>query len=383
MHLSARGNEVHLVDNYLRRRLHAEAGTDSLTPIAAGLTQRVTAWREVTGHTITATEGDLTDWTVVERAFRNFGPDTIIHYGEIPAAPYSMMDRHRSVFTQSNNVIGTLNVLWAMHSFAPGAHLVKLGTMGEYGTPNIDIEEGWIELVYNGRADRLPFPKLPGSFYHCSKVHDSTNIEFACRAWGIAATDLNQGVVYGIETDETRLDRRLATRFDYDAVWGTALNRFCVQAVVGYPLTPYGKGHQVRGFLNILDTLRCVELASLSPAAPGEFRVFNQFTEQFSIAELAELVARTGNECGLNVRIAAVPNPRVEREEHYYNAKHTRLLSLGLEPHLLSDTLVEHVFEAIQRHRDRAITGHIMPETTWRGGQHAVPEQRPAELVRS
>jgi UDP-sulfoquinovose synthase len=382
MYLSARGHEVHIVDNYLRRRVHAEQGTDSLTPIAASMAARVTAWREVTGYTITATEGDLIDWPVVEKVFRDFGPETIIHYGEIPAAPYSMMDRHRSVSTQHNNVVSTLNVLWAMHDYVPGAHLVKLGTMGEYGTPNIDIEEGWINIVHNGRTDRLPFPKLPASFYHCSKVHDSTNIEFACRVWGIAATDLNQGVVYGIETEETCLDSRLATRFDYDEIWGTALNRFCLQAVIGCPLTPYGKGSQVRGFLNILDTLRCVELASLNPATPGEFRVFNQFTEQFSINQLAELVQRAGKEYGLDVQIGRVANPRVEKEEHYYNAKHTELLDLGLKPHLLSSTLVEDMFETIERHRCRVITRHIMPETTWREGHQAVSRQAP-ELVRS
>jgi len=383
MYLSARGHDVHIIDNYLRRRVHAEGGTDSLTPIAADMTTRVAAWREVTGQTITATLGDLIEWPVVERAFRDFAPHTVIHYGQIPSAPYSMIDRHRSVFTQTNNVVSTLNILWAMHYFAPQAHLVKLGTMGEYGTPNIDIEEGWIDITCNGRSDRLPFPKLPGSFYHCSKVHDSTNIEFACRVWGIAATDLNQGVVYGIETEETRLDPRLATRFDYDEAWGTALNRFCVQAVLGYPLTPYGKGTQTRGFLNILDTLRCVELASLTPAAPGEFRVFNQFTEQFSINQLAVLVQHAGKEYGLDVRIDQIANPRVEKEEHYYNAKHTKLLDLGLEPHLLSETLVEHMFEVIQRHRARIITEHIMPRTSWSGGRHVVAEQPLSALARS
>jgi UDP-sulfoquinovose synthase len=368
MYLSARGHDVHVVDNYLRRRVHAEGGTDSLTPIAPSLTARVTAWREVTGLTITITEGDLTEWPVVERVFRDFSPDTIIHYGQIAAAPYSMMDRHRSVFTQYNNVINTLNVLWAMHDMTPDAHLVKLGTMGEYGTPNIDIEEGWIEIAHNGRTDRLPYPKLPASLYHCSKVADSTNIEFCCRAWGTRATDLNQGVVYGLQTEETRLDPRLATRYDYDEIWGTALNRFCVQAVIGHPLSPYGKGGQSRGFLNILDTLRCVELACLNPADPGEFRVFNQFTEQFTIMQLAELVQRTGREAGLEVDIQCVENPRVEKEGHYYNAKHTKLIHLGLEPHLLSETLVESMFGEIKRHQDRVITEHILPRTTWRAG---------------
>jgi UDP-sulfoquinovose synthase len=389
MYLSDSGHEVHVVDNYLRRKVHAEGGTDSLTVIAPDLASRVSAWREVSGKTVTVTEGDLTHWSVVERVFRDFHPEAVIHYGEIPAAPYSMADRQRCVLTQYNNVVNTLNVLWAIHELAPDCHLVKLGTMGEYGTPNIDIEEGWLELTHNGRSDRLPFPKLPGSFYHCSKVHDSTNIEFACRAWGLRATDLNQGVVYGIETPQSKLDPRLATRFDYDEIWGTALNRFCVQAVIGHPLTPYGKGTQTRGFLNILDTLRCVELACLHPAAPGEFRVFNQFTEQFTVNQLASLVMTAGKEYGLDVAIAAVANPRVEKEEHYYNAKHTKLLDLGLRPHLLSETLVEHMFGVIAANKHRVITSHIMPRTNWRGarqaiGASALPKQAAAadQLVR-
>jgi UDP-sulfoquinovose synthase len=310
---------------------------------------------------------------VVEPLFRDFQPEVVIHYGEQPSAPYSLIDRDHAVLTQQNNVINTLNVLWAVRDITPDAHLVKLGTMGEYGTPNIDIEEGWIEIHHNGRSDRLPFPKLPASLYHCSKVHDSTNIEFATRAWGIRATDLNQGVVYGIETEETELDRRLLTRFDYDELFGTALNRFCLQAVIGHPLTVYGRGGQTRGYLNILDTLACVELASLNPADPGEFRVFNQFTEQFSVNELAEIVQRAGKEYGLEVAVQHIENPRVEKEEHYYNPKHTALLDLGLQPHLLSETLVESVFSVIERYRDRVITRAIMPQTTWRPARAKEP----------
>jgi UDP-sulfoquinovose synthase len=368
MYLSMRGHDVHIVDNYWRRKVHAEAGSDSLVPIARDLMMRTAAWREVTGKTITSTEGDLTDWAVVEAVFGDFCPDTIIHYGEIPSAPYSMMDQRRSVLTQHNNVVSTLNVLWAMRKFTDGAHLVKLGTMGEYGTPNIEIEEGWLEIEHKGRKERVLFPKRPGSFYHLSKVHDSNNIEFACRIWDIRATDLNQGVVYGIETEETRLDPRLATRFDYDDVWGTALNRFCVQAVIGHPLTVYGRGGQTRGYLNILDTLRCVELASLNPAEPGTLRVLNQFTEQFSINGLAELVQRAGKTYGLDVEIQHLDNPRVEAEEHFYKACHSKLIDLGLEPHLLSETLIEHVFESIERHSDRVLAKFIEPTTTWLGG---------------
>jgi UDP-sulfoquinovose synthase len=238
--------------------------------------------------------------------------------------------------------------------------------MGEYGTPNIDIEEGFIEIEHKGRTDTLPFPKLPGSLYHLSKVHDSNNIHFACRIWGLRSTDLNQGVVYGIETDETAEDERLATRFDYDEWFGTVLNRFCVQAVVGHPLTVYGKGGQTRGFLNIRDTLQCVELAVDNPADAGEYRVFNQFTEQFSVGELAELVQRSAAELGFEIDIENLENPRVEAEEHYYNPVHTKLLDLGLKPSYLGDELVRSMLKTIERHRGRVIESAIDPQTQWK-----------------
>ncbi|HET9722932.1 MAG TPA: NAD-dependent epimerase/dehydratase family protein [Actinomycetota bacterium] len=367
MYFSKHGHDVHAVDNYLRRRMHEENGTDSLTPILDSLPARAEAWKDVTGLEIGVTEGDLTDWDVVERIFSEFQPEAIVHYGEMPSAPYSMIDRDHAVFTQTNNVTNTLNVLYAMAEIVPDAHLVKLGTMGEYGTPNIDIEEGYIEIHHNGRSDVLPFPKLPGSFYHLSKVHDSHNIHFACRIWGLRATDLNQGVVYGIETEETKLDERLVTRFDYDELFGTALNRFCLQAVIGHPLTAYGKGGQTRGYLNIVDTMRCVELAVLNPAGEGEFRVFNQFTEQFSVNELAQIVREAALHHGLQAEPVHVENPRVEMEEHYYNAKHTKLLDLGLEPHLLSETLIESMFHQMERYKHRVIPDRIDPRTRWRG----------------
>ena len=373
MHFARRGHEVHAVDNYLRRRAHAEAGTDSLTPIGESLPARAGAFRELTGLEIGVTEGDLTDWDVVERVFREFQPEAIVHYGEMPSAPYSMIDREHAVFTQHNNVENTLNVLFAMAEFTPDAHLVKLGTMGEYGTPNIDIEEGYLEIDHHGRTDTLPFPKLPGSMYHLSKVHDSHNVHFACRIWGLRATDLNQGVVYGIQTEETALDERLNTRFDYDEVFGTALNRFCLQAVIGHPLTVYGAGGQTRGYLNIVDTRQCVELATLNPAGAGEFRVFNQFTEQFSVLQLAEAVRTAGAAVGLEVRVEHLENPRVEMEEHYYNAKHTKLLDLGLQPHLLDETLIESMFGVIERYRDRVVPEHILPATRWRRQRQPLP----------
>jgi UDP-sulfoquinovose synthase len=365
MRFSAKGHEVAVVDNFARRRWVAEAGSDSLTPIAS-LEERIDAWQAGAGRRIESYVGDLAEGTFAADTVRDFAPDTIIHYGEQPSAPWSMAGVDNAVITQHNNVIGSLKLLWAMRDHTPDAHLVKLGTMGEYGTPNIDIEEGYIEIEHNGRRDVLPFPKVPGSLYHLSKVHDSHNIHFACRVWGLRATDLNQGVVYGIETPEMKLDERLLTRFDYDQAFGTALNRFCVQAVIGQPLTVYGTGGQTRGFLNILDTLQCVELTAANPPDAGEFRVFNQFTETFTIAELAEKVRHAGEHLGIQVTVEHLANPRVEAEEHYYNPVHTKLPALGLQPTLLSENLIESTLGIIERFRDRVIPAVIAPSTSWR-----------------
>ncbi len=364
LRFSARGHEVSVVDNFSRRRWHTEHGTASLTPIG-DLDARIAAWREVSGEQIRSYVGAVEDGEFLDEVVAETRPEVVVHYGQQASAPFSMLSRERAVETQQANVIGNLNLLFAMRDHVPDAHLVKLGTMGEYGQPDIDIEEGYIEIEHKGRKDTLPYPKLPGSLYHCSKVHDSTNIHFACRTWGLRATDLNQGVVYGVETEETARDERLVTRFDYDELFGTVLNRFCVQAVIGHPLTVYGAGQQTRGFLNIRDTLACVELAALNPAERGDFRVFNQFTEQFSVLELAGLVKEAGEHLGYSVEIQHYENPRVEKEEHYYNAIHTKLLDLGLEPTLLEEELVESIIHAIERHKGRVIETAIDPQTRW------------------
>jgi UDP-sulfoquinovose synthase len=365
LRFSARGHEVAVVDNFSRRRWHREHGTDSLTPIR-DLDERIDAWRAISaGAQIRRYVGAVEDGEFLDEVVAEVEPEAVVHYGEQPSAPYSMMSRERAVETQHTNVIGTLNLLFSLRDRVPDCHLVKLGTMGEYGTPNIDIEEGFIEIEHKGRSDTLPFPKLPGSLYHCSKVHDSTNVHFACRVWGLRATDLNQGVVYGVETEETAQDERLITRFDYDEIFGTVLNRFCVQAVIGHPLTVYGSGGQTRGFLNIRDTLQCVELAVGNPADRGEFRVFNQFTEQFSVAELAQLVKTAAEHLGYSVRVDSLENPRVELEEHYYNAAHTKLLDLGLKPTLLGEELMESMLHAIERYREHVIESSIDPHTRW------------------
>lgn len=367
MYLSNKGHRVGVVDNFLRREMHQERGTDSLTPILP-LQERISAWQEVSGKNIEMFIGDLTSWDFTSQVIKDFQPEAMIHYGEIPSAPYSMIDVHHAVQVHQNNVIGTLHVIYAIQQYAPDCHLIKLGTMGEYGTPNIDIEEGYIEINHNGRTDVLPFPKQPGSMYHLTKVHDSHNIMFACRVWGLKATDLNQGVVYGIETDEVNLDDRLLTRFDYDESFGTALNRFCVQAVAGIPLTLFGKGNQTRGYLNLRDTLQCVEIAMLNPPDGGRMRVFNQFTESFSVTQLAHIVQEAAAKIGIKVEVAHYENPRVELEEHYYNPKYNNLLNLGLKPRLLQESLVESVIRRVVQFQDRIIPDAIVPRIRWQSG---------------
>ncbi len=366
MYLSARGHDVAVLDNFAKRRWEMELNVEPLIPIHT-LHDRVAAWREVSARPMELVVGDLRNYGVVREVVESFRPQAVVHYGEQPSAPYSMMDHNRAVFTQTNNIVGTLNLLWVLRDVAPDCHLVKLGTMGEYGTPNIDIEEGFIEIEHNGRRDVLPYPKQPGSLYHLSKVHDSNNIYFACRMWKLRSTDLNQGVVYGIETDQTELDPRLATSFHYDEVFGTALNRFCVQAVAGIPLTVYGRGGQTRGFLNIRDTLRCVELSILNPPRAGEYRVFNQFTETISVLQLAELVREQAAKLGIEACVDHLENPRIEAEAHYYNARHQRLLDLGLEPHLLSDVLIDSMLKEIREHAGRIKPNIILPRVRWAG----------------
>jgi UDP-sulfoquinovose synthase len=239
LHLSARGHAVSIVDNFSRRQWDHEIGAQTLTPIRP-LAERLRVWEELTGKAIELFVGDATDYDFLSATIKEIEPEAVIHFAEQRAAPYSMIDRKHAVFTQVNNVVGTLNVLFAIREYVPDCHLVKLGTMGEYGTPNIDIEEGYIKIEHNGRSDIVPYPKQAGSFYHLSKVHDSHNIMFTCKIWGLRATDLNQGVVYGTVTDEVAMDETFVNRFDYDEIFGTVLNRFCVQAAIGHPLTVYG-----------------------------------------------------------------------------------------------------------------------------------------------
>jgi UDP-sulfoquinovose synthase len=382
LYLSQKGHEVSIVDNFARRQWDHELGVQTLTPIRT-MPERLRAWGRISGETIECVSGDITEYDFMAEVMKRFSPDAVVHFAEQRAAPYSMIDRKHAVFTQVNNVVGTLNLLFAIREFRPDCHLVKLGTMGEYGTPNIDIEEGYISIEHNGRKDVLPFPKQPGSFYHLSKVHDSHNIMFACRIWGLRATDLNQGVVYGTMTSETALDEDLINRFDYDEIFGTVLNRFCAQAAVGHPLTVYGKGGQTRGYLDIRDTVRCIELACLNPARAGECRVYNQFTEQFSVLELAHLVQTAGQKMNLDVEIKHLPDPRVEAEEHYYNARHSKLVELGLKPHLLSESLLDSLLNIAIEYSDRIDQALFMPKVNWRNAHNERRQKTAAKVAAS
>jgi UDP-sulfoquinovose synthase len=383
LHLSALNYNVAILDNMIRREWDASHGLETLTPIVP-TKRRLAAWQKLTGRKIALFPSDVREYEQVAAAIKAFRPDAIVHFGEQRSAPFSMIDREHAVMTQTGNVTGTLNLLFAMRDHAPKAHLVKLGTMGEYGTPNIDIEEGYIEIVHNGRRDVMPYPKQPGSFYHLSKVHDSDNISFACRIWGLRATDLNQGVVYG-NADETSGAADLVNRFDYDELFGTVLNRFCVEAVVGHPLTVYGAGGQTRTFIDLRDTVACIALSIANPPEPGRLQVFNQFTETFSVLDLAQRVHAAALRRGLKAVIQHRENPRVEREAHYYNAKNTSLLDLGLQPHLLNDATIDAMLDLATLHRDRVKPALIDPNVKWAPGaarsRKATSTHAPAPIV--
>jgi UDP-sulfoquinovose synthase len=375
-YLVTRGHEVAGADMQFRRQWVAEVGSDSAIPVHS-LEERLQAFRERYGKDMIFREGDFTDYDFTKGFFEDFKPDAVVNLGQMPSAPYSMMSQKHAAFTQQNNVIGNLNILWAMKEVCPDAHLVKLGTMGEYGTPNVDIPEGFFEVEFRGRKDTMPFPRQPGSLYHLSKVHDSNNTMFACRVWGLRATDIMQGVVFGTRTDAMNDDPRLQSRLDFDQCFGTAINRFCCQAVIGHPLTVYGTGGQTRGFLPLRDSIQCLTLTIENPPQAGEYRVFNQFEECYSIAELAEIVQEVGNELGLNVEIAHYDNPRAEKQEHYYNPDRNHLIHLGYQPSHDVRAEVRIMLQDLLPHRER-IAHHsdiLVPDIRWNG------ERRRSEII--
>lgn len=364
MNYAAAGHDVTVVDNYLRRLIAEETDSEALLPTPS-LTQRAAIFKSITGHNIEVRIGDLTEPNVMMDVVRGTAPDTIIHYAEQPSAPYSMRGFKEAHKTFKNNLDVTFNVIWAMIEHAPKAHMVKLGTMGEYGTPNIDIEEGWIDIEHNGRTGKFLFPRAAGSLYHTTKVLDTDLLWFYVRTYGLKVTDLMQGPVYGLSTKEADMDPLLVPNFHYDDIFGTVVNRFLVQAVAGVPLTVYGGGGQTRGYLNLRDTLQCVKLAGDSPAEEGELKIFNQLTETFSVNQIADKVQSVGNSLGLNVEVKSIPNPRKELEEHYYNPVHSGLLEMGLKPHYMTDEVVTQMLERIIDAKDRIVTDRILPRVRW------------------
>lgn len=364
MAFAAKGHEVAVVDNYFRRHVALETNSEPLLPTPE-LTGRAALFESVSGRKVAVHVVDCTDYRALSAVFRDFRPDAVVHYAEQPSAPYSMMGFEQARRTLNNNLNATFNVIWAVLEHAPGCHIIKLGTMGEYGTPNIDIEEGWIDIEHKGRKDRFLFPRQAGSLYHTTKVLDTDLLWFYVRIHGLRVTDLMQGPVYGIDTPEARMDAGLVPNFHYDDIFGTVVNRFLVQAVAGIPLTVYGKGGQTRGYLNLNDTIQCVGLAMEHPAAPGELRVFNQFTETFSVRDIAEKLQRVARGMGLAVETRNIANPRKEKEEHYYNVTHSALLDLGLEPHPMTDEVVAGMLERVMAFRDRIDERKILPRVRW------------------
>jgi UDP-sulfoquinovose synthase len=369
-YLTARGHEVAGTDRYLRRQWVEEMGSTSAIPIYS-MEERQAAFQARFGRGFEFREGDLLDYPFLRDFLRDFQPDAIVHLGEMPSAPYSMIDQEHAVFTHTNNVNGSLNMLWAMREVCPQAHLVKLGTMGEYGTPNVDIPEGFFEVEFRGRKDYLPFPRQPGSFYHLTKVHDTANTLFACRIWGLCATDIMQGVVFGTQIDEMGDDPRLRSRLDFDQCFGTAINRFCCQAVIGHPLTLYGKGGQTRGFLPMRDSMQCLTIAIENPPKAGEYRVFNQFEECYSIEELAYKVRDAAADIGLTVEVNHFENPRTEKEEHYYNPDRNHLINLGYQPthDMVAELRIMLRDLVAQRERIMVKKDILVPDIRWDGSR--------------
>lgn len=366
MHLAARGHDVVAVDNYMKRNLETQWGNPLVeTP---RLAQRARIFEEVAGKTVEVRVGDVTDAAFLDSLFKGSPPDAVVHYAEQPSGPFSMASRANAMLTLQNNVGGTLNLAWSVMEHAPDCHIVKLGTMGEYGTPNTDIPEGWLEFEYKGRKDRRLFPREAGSLYHTTKILDTDLLHFYVRMAKLRVTDLMQGPVYGFSTPEIDLDReRLATRFHYDDVFGTLLNRFVVQAVLGHPLTVYGSGTQIRGYLDIRDTLRCVELALENPADAGELKVLNQYTEEFSVNELAAVVETEAKARGYEVEVQSLPNPRTEAEDHHYQATNEGFQRLGLEPHVLTPDTINGMLHYVEQHKDDIRAEYIKPRVTWPG----------------
>lgn len=376
-HLTGRGHIVGGIDGFYRRKWVQEMGGKSAIPVPS-MKERLRAFKEIWRSSIKFWRGDLRRFEFVDQVVREFRPDAVVHLGECPSAPYSMVDAKHAVYVQTNNLVSTFNLLFSIKQYVPETHLIKLGTMGEYGTPPIDIPEGFFDIEFRGRKARLPFPRMAGSWYHWSKVHGSNNIMFACSLWGLRATDIMQGVVFGTQINSLPGRQFLATRLDFDQAFGTAVNRFCCQAIIGHPLTPYGKGGQTRGFIPLRDSMTCLTLALEKPPSAGEYRVLNQFQEVYRVSQLADIVKRAGSGIGLDVTILHFENPRKELEEHYYNPDHEGLSRLGYKT---ATTVEDEVGIMLQdllpfRRRIEEAKACLVPDVRWDGSRRKSQEWR-------
>ncbi|MGP6220731.1 UDP-sulfoquinovose synthase [Caldiplasma sukawensis] len=366
LNLAVRGHSIVGFDSFYTRSRVKAVGSDSLIDIQS-MEKRIKIARE-NGLDIEFFQGDVNDPDTIYSFVKKYRPEAFVHLAEQRSAPYSMIGLKEARETMIQNIGGTLNLIYAIKDIVPDAHLLKMGTMGEYGTPNIDIPEGFFHIQYKGREDTLPFPKNAGSWYHWSKVHDSNNLMFANKVWRLKITDVMQGVVYGAGTELTE-KYDLPTRFDIDEIYGTALNRFCVQSLLGIPISVYGKGNQRRGFISIEDSINCLTLGLEKPPENGEYRVYNQFNEHYSINELANFVKEINlKKYGREVEIKNYENPRVEADEHYYNPEHEKLKALGYVPKGNLREEISRIFESIEKYSEKAekLRNVILPKTKWK-----------------
>lgn len=363
MYFSLKGHSVYGIDSLVKQKISKKINSGPLNKYI-NIRKRISEFKKIYNKKINFIKGDCTNYRFLKKSINKIKPDVIIHFAEQPSAPYSMRDFNSANFTLRNNLISTFNLIWAVKDLKKKPHIIKLGTMGEYGTPNIDIEEGWLKVKHKKRSHTFLYPRQGSSLYHTTKVLDTDLLWFYVRIYGIKVTDLMQGPVYGFKIDKVK-EQELYPSFYYDDYFGTVLNRFIVQAVKGVPLTVYGKGGQVRGYLNLNDTLECINLAIKNPPKKYGLNIFNQFTQQFKVNDLAEMVKKAGEKIGIKVKIKNIKNPRKELEEHYYKAKNSKFKKIGLKPHLLNIKMLISMLNFAKMNKNRIDNRIIFPRFYW------------------